>query len=375
MTVALQGEHKVEPWQRLFAVPKPGEKSRTVRMRVLRRNGQMFLCLPRGNKLAAQSLDLYAAQTAKARRAKAFLGAALRIGFAPGLETVIVCISTEDSFYKYLQQVASADEPSFAILCGNPNTPGQRFIFLLFDARGRPAAVVKAGVTAEAIGLIEREESFLNKVPRGLSGIPSLISSFTSANVRALATDFFPGKSPDARDWKMASRLLNDWVNSTRTVAVYEMSIWGRLVNSAGASLSPAARELGAALVSPTVLHGDFAPWNIKVRQGNWIAVDWERGELIGMPLWDWLHFTIQPMILVEKAAPAAILLKLAEFFQSAEFGHYARQARIKDVQWQLTHAYLDYCLYVLKQSEGLEQVRDLAEHLRSLFSRPSLPS
>ena len=48
------------------------------------------------------------------------------------------------------------------------------------------------------------------------------------------------------------------------------------------------AARLGSRLVSSVVFHGDFAPWNIKVdRAGAWMVLDWERGELHGVPCWD----------------------------------------------------------------------------------------
>ena len=92
------------------------------------------------------------------------------------------------------------------------------------------------------------------------------------------------------------------------------------------------------------------------------MMVDWERAELTGPPLWDWLHFIIQPAILVEQAAPEAIVRRLRELFQLPLFVEYAAQARIQGLEWPLVHAYLHYCLHVVRQTEGLDGVRALAE-------------
>ena len=82
----------------------------------------------------------------------------------------------------------------------------------------------------------------------------------------------------------------------------------------------------------------------------------------MGMPLWDWLHFLIQPAILVERKSPITILGRVAELWKTPPFLQYFERARICGLQGHLLLAYLDYCIYVLKPTEGLEQTRMLAE-------------
>jgi aminoglycoside phosphotransferase (APT) family kinase protein len=45
--------------------------------------------------------------------------------------------------------------------------------------------------------------------------------------------------------------------------------------------------------VIPLVLvHGDFAPWNLKLQlDGKIAAIDWEEADWFGLPLWDLCHF------------------------------------------------------------------------------------
>lgn len=40
-------------------------------------------------------------------------------------------------------------------------------------------------------------------------------------------------------------------------------------------------------------VHGDFAPWNLKVRGTSMVAVDWEEAQQDGLPLQDLIHFQI----------------------------------------------------------------------------------
>jgi hypothetical protein len=46
--------------------------------------------------------------------------------------------------------------------------------------------------------------------------------------------------------------------------------------------------------VPSTVVHGDFAPWNLRINHGRISAFDWEYGELDGLPLIDQTHYTLQ---------------------------------------------------------------------------------
>ncbi len=66
-----------------------------------------------------------------------------------------------------------------------------------------------------------------------------------------------------------------------------------------------ARQELGAILerlmptlqsleVPSTVVHGDFAPWNLRTHDGRISAFDWEYGELDGLPLIDETHYLLQ---------------------------------------------------------------------------------
>jgi hypothetical protein len=71
------------------------------------------------------------------------------------------------------------------------------------------------------------------------------------------------------------------------------------------AALTPARAELSEALeavmptleslqVPSTIVHGDFAAWNLRMHRGDIAAFDWEYGELDGLPLIDETHFILQ---------------------------------------------------------------------------------
>ena len=145
------------------------------------------------------------------------------------------------------------------------------------------------------------------------------------------------------------------------------------LLAAAGAGLPSEVKEVAATKIHPTVYHGDFAPWNIKERAGNWTLIDWERGELDGIPVWDWLHFIVQPAVLVEWASPNAILERIEALFVSAPFKQYAARAGVENLERLLAIAYFHHCLYVLRQTEGRQRMEQLAQIASAKWVNPSV--
>jgi hypothetical protein len=52
--------------------------------------------------------------------------------------------------------------------------------------------------------------------------------------------------------------------------------------------------ELATFEVPITIVHGDFAPWNLRIENGKVLAFDWEYGEMRGLPLIDEIHYLLQ---------------------------------------------------------------------------------
>jgi len=114
------------------------------------------------------------------------------------------------------------------------------------------------------------------------------------------------------------------------------------------------------ARVHPALTHGDFAPWNVKVSRGQWTVLDWERGELAGVPGWDWFHFVMQPAVLVRRERTESLLSRFEHLLDSAHFSKYAEQAGIGEHRRALALAYLACCTRVTRQTGGREQIQKL---------------
>ncbi len=331
----------------------------TICFRVFKKSGQSFLVLPRERRLAARALCLYPAQSRAARFAKFALRTALASGVPIPTEAAALNISAHDPFVRFLGGLAHRDWPRVAILAGNPHAAGRRFIVLVFGEKGEPVAVVKAGVGASARQLIAREKSFLESAPSSISGISRVRAAFESDRLDAIALDFIDGDSP--RDTHGFASLLDGWIHDDRHVSLGALSLFKTLPAEIAATLS-------TRVVRPVIYHGDFAPWNVKVspRDRAWTALDWERGELLGVPGWDWFHFVVQPAALVAKQKPRNLLRTTAAIFASASFRTYAKKTGIAGFERPLFEAYLVHCIQTIRQTEGRDALAELLRVLRA---------
>lgn len=343
-------------------------------MRLVRKQRRPFLLLPFQSRAAAATLELYPAQTARARVARTLLRLALRCGLAAGTEKVQFIFRPASAFGQFISRQADrgGEFPVIGVLAGNAATPGQRFLVLVFDKQLRPVAVVKAGTTGRAIELVHVESAFLSAAPAHTRGVPKLRGALNVPGLSALALDFFPGHSPQPQDSPGLLPLLSSWVDASRQVRVSELSDWTRLKSVAGASkeLGYVATYLEGTRICPAICHGDFAPWNIKVSpRGDWTVLDWERGQLIGMPAWDWFHYWLQQAMLVERVPVSILVGRVESLLASDPSKEYFGLAGISGAERPLLLAYLHHCIEVIKPSEGLSATRDLLTALQSRWA------
>ena len=359
-------------WEALFTVPAGPQQGVRVEMRLLKKGGQPLLLLPGQPRPAAATMDLYPAQTRRARAARTLLRWLLRMSLPLGTQRVSLTVSSEDPFARFLSSLAEKPGPGLpplGILAGNPSSTGQRFLLLVFDADQKPLVVVKAGLSDHAKALIEKEESFLAAVPANTPAVPRLRAAFQSPRLRALALDFLAGDSPRADQEDALPPLLESWINPNRTIAVSDTPDWARLEKAClGNNLFPAvAAQVRGRTIPSAIHHGDFAPWNIKVSPaGAWTVLDWERGELTGIPGWDWFHYVIQSAILVGRLPTSALVQRVESLLSSAAFRQYAARGGIDGCERELVLAYLLHVIEVIRPSEGLAPTRELLRALSS---------
>lgn len=343
---------KTEAWRGLF---RDGEQRREVV--VIRKRGEPLLILAGKARFCIQALALYPAQTFFARRARDFLRFGLWLRLLPLFFREALAFDPKEPLGEMISRDGKAHD--FAIFCGNPNTPGQRFMIL--TGAGKDRVVIKAGVSERARQLVLQEARFLREI-QNLPYTSRLIGEFQTERLAALITPFVEGEVPPLEAMEEVARILESWI-LPRQLALGELPAWKRLV-AANPPGMESWRCLQDRLVFAPLAHGDFAPWNIKATPQGWVILDWERGETPGVPGWDWFHFLIQPQVLVLRRSPEQIMRQLQEQLASPVFRDYAEKTGMAGMEWALLLAYLDDCLFVTRPGEGGELLRRLRQTL-----------
>ena len=358
-----------EIWNSLFAA-KTLPIDDHVDLKVVSKNGHPFLLLPKSGSAASACLSLYPAQTPKARLARAALRSTLKLSLPMGLPSITLPFHTENAFVRFLGSIVEAsDSPikeRFGILAGNPGGSGQRLIILLFDQESKPIVAVKVGLSAGAQSLILHERTLLESLPSATLGRPELRAVFDSDSLKALAIPYYAGESPKPDETEKVFAILASWLSRTRKSPIVTTELWQRLKKAA--MHTPAVKALDARLSESearlTIWHGDFAPWNIKAQRDKWIILDWERGELNGIPGWDWFHYETQTAILARKESLSETIEKIEALMATRLWRDYARMAEIAAFERELMMAYLAYLIHVIKPSEGLKEAEELLKSL-----------
>src|SRR5215207_1037694 len=128
-------------WDDLFVGPEP---ITYINPRVVARRGHPFLLLPCNGPQAAAVLDLYPAQTARARAVRGLLSWMHTLSLPISSHRISMAISPQGPFAKFMASLvggAVSGVPAFGILAGNAATAGQRFLVLVFDQGQQPVAV------------------------------------------------------------------------------------------------------------------------------------------------------------------------------------------------------------------------------------------
>lgn len=357
-------------WQPFFSAPNGLRAGERRRFQVLLRHGDELLYLPRNERLVLRGLQLYQPQSTRARLAIAACRFCTAFHLPNFGRDVTVSIDRRTPLAHFFTKLAGSDRfPDFAVLPGNPRAPARRFVFLLFDAQGQAAHVVKAAFEVGGCQLIERETSFLRIHGNGNPHLPQVVNHLADDDFAAMALPFYPGKSLGPEDMAVVGVIMSSWLRKGGPMPWTDFPTGRRFLHAAGNACPENLRKrLQEMRLTPTLYHGDFAPWNTRESSEHTITVlDWERGEPIGVPGWDWFHYLVQASILVRKDDPHAIVQRARKLFALPTFQSYARQSGFLTQELPLFAAYLGHAEQV-GQTEGFATLRQLKEIVYGLL-------
>ena len=344
--------------------------------RLIRRKGQPFLLLPTTMKNVRVGLELYAAQRRRAKIWRALLPLLFKTPAASLFERVYFEADAGSEIMQFLarQSGMPANRMQASAIKFGGAAQRSRLALLLCDDTQRPVSVVKVGLNPAGREAIDREADLLEQLPPGTLGCIRTIGRLNTPALSAFATAYFPGDSP--YDDAGMEHLFHAWLNPGPFMPITSLQTWRELAAELAAVNPGAWQVISLALAEKTVRttlqHGDFAPWNIRaINAQNLQVYDWERGQLQGIPGWDWFHFVVQTAILARRHSVQRVAAEAEQLLQSDRFKKYAVEAGISDFVQPLLLAYLLHQKWVIKPLEGRERTSELFELLSARWQMP----
>lgn len=280
------------------------------------------------------------------------------------------------------------------ILLGNSRGVAPRTVYLYPGQDGRkPEVVVKFGATPAARALIRRECALLRGVAsrgwreedhgRGTetlkrrntdssdgsgldrhgrdahapctlhaSGLaPRVLGEIEGGDHTGFAMEFIEGVSPS---WPVPARqicgFLAKLVLEGESQPIGETAAWKALRPHLSADSLKRYEAFVQRVIPRCLFHGDFAPWNVRVKSdGTWVALDWEYGELTGVPGWDWLHFLVLPARLLKKMSDEEVTGLLRQEMQTREFQDYLGKVGLRGCEDMIVSSYFEYLKHIFR--------------------------
>lgn len=271
-------------------------------------NARWFLPLDSGS-IAAAGLSLYTPARRSAHLKKAALKAAARLHVPLWYRDSIVIASRQmPPLESKLALLFPGQQIRVALSSGAPEPAiNRKASAVVLGAGGRVLAFVKISGSDISRRIVEHEATVLPALAdrAGMAAsVPRLLFAGEIDGRYITVQSPLAGKAAVAKltpaHKSFLASLRNGQVKpaaATQMVATMPARI-AVLSPTPRAQLSAILHQLMPTLesmnVPSTVIHGDFAPWNLRTHDGKISAFDWEYGELDGLPLVDETHFLLQ---------------------------------------------------------------------------------
>lgn len=268
------------------------------------------------------------------------------------------------------------------ISVGTPG-PTQKVTVLLVDPAGQRRAIMKLAVEPQAEERVRHEAQMLRFMAGRMPGkvVPALLGEFETSfgwvAVQSVVPTRGVGNKLTGRHWQLLSSLLTETTTSISASLANGRILhrWDQLRSSVGLSLEEhrlvaavAARLADdVAPVQGSIVHGDFAPWNIGLgADGSELSLfDWEYGDECGLPMLDVIHFVLRTGILVEGLHGEALLDSVDEAMGRPAAADYQCRAGVRASD---LGAYVIQYLLLQLVKEGEQHQQAKSKELRDLL-------
>lgn len=259
---------------------------------------------------AVRAAEVIVPHSRRAKVAKAALRVLIASGGLSSLSPQLtISADAEPRWLEMISELAATKDASIAFAFG---TPGlfRKLTLLVMHPNSEPLAYIKLPMTSQAGDRIAREGEVLNQLGTSFLRpyVPQVLHSGAWRGMNALSITAGPAVLAPVRFGELHLKLLQQiWkVRPTQRtgdeiIALVRAALQRVLMTFPEqiAALCCNALECAKALLHSVVvpcglMHGDFAPWNLR-RQGEGLyAFDWESAQWDVPIVWDIAHYTTQ---------------------------------------------------------------------------------
>lgn len=322
-----------------------GEKKKSISYIPLIRDGHVMLALPLQSGLAQETLNLYQPQKWKGRLTRSIYRGLIKTGVYQLLPKFTI-VDGSQGLLSVLNDQLGVD--AIGCLLGNPSGKNRNVIGVV-EIKNQPY-VVKAGYGKSADG-VRREHKNMCRFSDKISSIPSVMTSCSfgddSEGGFAYVADMVEGDSPrHLEEHKQVLRLLHHWLDSGVKKRLADLKLWQRMLAATKKEgvAQEAVDEISSMEIVSPIAHGDFAPWNIKMKPSAApCVIDWESAEELGVPGWDAMHYQVQRWQLVDDVAESDIYSRLTDWVKSDEMADYWNKSGLHGKENIILGSYLIY--------------------------------
>ena len=313
------------------------------------------------------------------------------------LLNVLPRVKFENFPFHSLFGVNGADDETtlqgIALFCGFPG-PLQKLTIYCPGDSGTVGKVAKVAMHTTANDALKKEAHWLEKLGSA-SGtaqfMPQILQHSTLSCQRYFLTmlSLPDGASPKTfgrkhyeflrmlaqqqpvfSEWKdsIAHRRLKERIGALSTVVASDIWLYWQ------ALITEIEQLTGRSILPNLMVHGDFAPWNLRQIDANLYVFDWEYAEIYGNPLQDFLHFHLMQQALKRRPLhhkKMSALLAKAVVYVNKQFG---RDVGIDKACGALTlHYLLDTITFYVEASGYIDDNHPVMHNYQKMLAQRAL--
>ncbi|MEQ8171725.1 MAG: hypothetical protein ABRQ38_22735, partial [Candidatus Eremiobacterota bacterium] len=354
------------------------------------KQGRTYLLPMTSSKIEKKSLEIYNAQNLKAKIARRLLETGLILDitqhFLPKIHMIIKKEISDTKLsnillLEHIKEIMGYKTLYFAISSGTPGHHRKPVIQMITDD-GIILGYVKIGWNEGTNTLVQNEARILREINTSFNTflVPRVIYS-NSWNGRYLCIQSSPEGKIETAPQTMNPNymgIIKEMSNfHIRKIPLKESLFWKNLIKNIDKIynhyylhiLKNGIKKIDEWIGNETLpfhfRHGDFAPWNAKIVNGQLFLFDWEYAELEALPALDLFHFFIQTLWLLKKYSPGDIYKTFTNGQKNCEkVRKYLQSLNINvDLQKPLLLLYLldRFSFYASMESTNVQSLRYLS--------------